>query len=129
MARIGIVVSMFNEDITRAMLERAKALIKVRGELGPVREVPGAYDIPLAVKQIIGEVDGVITLGAIIKGETKHDEVIAFALAQSLTQLSLDTGKPITLGVSGPGMSRKHAEDRKGAYATRAVEAVFQMLL
>ncbi|HXW02111.1 MAG TPA: 6,7-dimethyl-8-ribityllumazine synthase, partial [Candidatus Nitrosotenuis sp.] len=73
------------------------------------------------------EIDGVVTLGSIIKGQTKHDEVIANATAKSLTELSIKHQKPVSLGISGPGMQERHAYARIRPVAERAVEAVVKL--
>ncbi len=72
-------------------------------------------------------VDGVVTLGAIVKGQTKHDEVIAHSTAKALTQLSLKYEKPVSLGISGPGMQERHAHARIRPVAERAVEAIVKI--
>jgi 6,7-dimethyl-8-ribityllumazine synthase len=91
--------------------------------------VPGAYDMPIIVDALLNkkEIDAVVTLGAIIKGQTKHDEVISHAVAQALTELSLKYKKPVSLGISGPGMQEKHAYARIRPIAERAVEAVVKI--
>ena len=73
------------------------------------------------------DVGGVVTLGAIIKGQTKHDEVISTCTAKSLTDLSIKHQKPVTLGISGPGMQERHAYARIRPVAERAVEAVVKI--
>ena len=92
-------------------------------------KVPGAFDMPLVVDTLLQkkDVDAVVTLGAIIKGQTKHDEVIAHSTAQSLIQLSLKYQKPVSLGISGPGMQERHAYARIRPVAERAVEAVVKI--
>ncbi|HIH15953.1 MAG TPA: 6,7-dimethyl-8-ribityllumazine synthase [Candidatus Diapherotrites archaeon] len=97
--------------------------------LSQVLHVPGAYDLPLAVKKLLQrrDVDAVVTLGAVIAGETGHDEVILSALAPALTQLSLEFMKPVALGVIGPA-TEAQAEARAEEYPKRAVEAAVQML-
>ena len=91
--------------------------------------VPGSYDMPIIVDSLLAkkDVDGVVTLGTIIKGQTKHDEVIANATAKSLTELSLKHKKPVSLGISGPGMQERHAYARIRPVAERAVEAVVKL--
>jgi 6,7-dimethyl-8-ribityllumazine synthase len=90
---------------------------------------PGAYDMPIIVDSLLQkkDVDAVVTLGAIIKGQTKHDEVISHAAAQALTNLSLKYQKPVSLGISGPGMQERHAYARIRPVAERAVEAVVKI--
>jgi 6,7-dimethyl-8-ribityllumazine synthase len=85
--------------------------------------------MPIIVDSLLSkkEIDGVVTLGAIIKGQTKHDEVIAHSTAKSLTDLSLKHRKPVSLGISGPGMQERHAYARIRPVAERAVEAVVKI--
>ena len=89
-------------------------------------KAPGAYDMPVIVDALLQkkDIDAVVTLGAIIKGQTKHDEVIANSTAKSLTELSIKYQKPVSLGISGPGMQERHAYARIRPVAERAVEAV-----
>ena len=88
--------------------------------------VPGAYDMPIIVDALLKakNIDGVVTLGAIIKGQTKHDEVISHSTAKSLTEISVKYQKPVSLGISGPGMQERHAYARIRPVAERAIEAM-----
>ncbi len=128
--RIGIVCSEFNFDITQMMLERAKEHAKFLDvEVAEVMMTPGVYDIPLAVKKMIKDknIDGVVTIGAVIEGETEHDQVIIGQAARKITDLAVEYEKPIGLGISGPGMTRLQAEDRIER-AKDAVESVVKQL-
>ena len=91
--------------------------------------VPGSFDMPIVADALLrrGDIDGVVTLGAIIKGQTKHDEVIAHATAQALTDLSIKHGKPVSLGVTGPGMHIRHAFARIRPVAERAVTSILKV--
>ena len=112
---VAIAASEFNYDITLLMLERAKEEVAFLGAtLGPVVKTPGVYDLPLAVKALFGrsEVDAVVALGAVIEGETNHDEVVMNQAARKLADLSVEYGKPLGLGISGPGETRLQAQDR-----------------
>jgi 6,7-dimethyl-8-ribityllumazine synthase len=127
---IAIVVSEFNEEVTSRMLDVAKEkaeLMKLK--ILHICMVPGAYDMPIIVDSLLNkkDIDAVVTLGAIIKGQTKHDEVISHAAAQALTDLSLKHKKPVSLGISGPGMQERHAHARIRPVAERAVEAVVKI--
>jgi 6,7-dimethyl-8-ribityllumazine synthase len=127
---VGIVASEYNFDVTLLMLERAKEEVDFLGAvLGPVVRTPGVYDIPLAVKALFarGEVDGVVALGAVIEGETQHDEVVMNQAARKLTDLSVEYDKPVGLGISGPGETRLQAQDRI-ENAANAVRAVVKMV-
>ena len=127
---IAIVSSEFNEKVTSRMFsiaqEKAK-LLKIN--VKQTCKVPGAYDMPIIVDALLKkkEIDAVVTLGAIIKGQTKHDEVIANSTAKSLTELSVKYQKPVSLGISGPGMQERHAYARIRPVAERAVEAVLSI--
>ena len=123
-------VSEFNEKVTSRMLlvaqEKAK---KMKLKITYICNVPGAFDMPIIVNALLqkNSVDGVITLGAIIKGQTKHDEVIANSTAQALTHLSIKYQKPVSLGITGPGMQERHAYARIRPVAERAVEAIVKI--
>ena len=128
--RIGIVCSEYNYDLTKMMLERAKEHAKfLEVDIAKEIMVPGVYDIPLAVKSLLKDksIDGVVTIGAVIEGETEHDQVVIGQAARKITDLSVEYEKPVGLGITGPGMSRLQAEDRIER-AKDAVEAVAKQL-
>lgn len=91
--------------------------------------VSGCYDMPLIINELLKrrDVDAVITLGAIIKGETKHDEVIANSVAKSFIELSLKYRKPVILGIGGPDMTLEQAKDRVEIISSRTVIAAVNM--
>ena len=127
--KIGIVVSEFNYDITMSMLERARAHADFLGvAVERIVKVPGVYDIPLATKRLLSrdDIDAVVALGAVIEGETDHDDIVIQHAARKLTDLSLEFNKPVGLGITGPGMNRLQAEERI-ENARNAVEAVVKM--
>ncbi len=128
--RVGFVVSEFNDDITSKMLERAKKHAKSLGaDVKYICYVPGTFDMPLMIENLLKkkDIDAVVTLGAIIKGETRHDEIIAYNASRLIADLSLKYGKPVTLGVSGPDMNKSQARDRIDAVSVRAVTAAVRM--
>jgi len=124
------VVSEFNEEVTSRMLSVAQEkanLMKLK--IVYTCKVPGVFDMPIIVDELLKkkDVEGVVTLGAIIKGQTKHDEVISHSTAKSLTDLSIKYQKPVSLGISGPGMQERHAYARIRPVAEHAVEAVVKL--
>ncbi len=126
---IGIVVSEFNYDITMMMLERAKAHAEFLDvEVKEVVKVPGVFDMPLAIQKLLQrkDIDGVVTLGAVIEGETEHDDVVISHASRKIADLALQFDKPVSLGITGPGMSRLQAEERIER-ARAAVESVVKM--
>ena len=90
-------------------------------------KVPGVFDMPLVIDALLQkkDIDAIVTLGAIIKGQTKHDEIIADVVATRISKLSIKHQKPVSLGISGPGMSERQAFARIRPVSERAVEAVF----
>jgi len=127
---IAIIVSEFNNKITSRMhqvaLEKAKELkLNVKYQC----KVPGIFDMPLIIDILLQkkDVDAVVTLGAVIKGQTKHDEVIANSTANRISELSIKYQKPVSLGISGPGMAERQAYARIRPVAERAVEAVLSV--
>ena len=72
-------------------------------------------------------IDGVVTLGCVIEGETEHDDIVITNAARKITDLAVEYDKPVSLGITGPGMTRLQAEDRieKGR---DAVESVVKMM-
>ncbi|AEM37999.1 6,7-dimethyl-8-ribityllumazine synthase [Pyrolobus fumarii 1A] len=128
--RLAIVVSEFNYDITELMLKKALSHAKfLDAEVTYVVKVPGVYDAPYAVAELLEkpDVDAVAVIGAVIKGETKHDEVVANQAARKMLDLGVEKGKPVTLGVIGPGATRLQAQARVEEYARRAVEAAVKL--
>ncbi len=102
--RIAVVRSRFNEEIGRAALEACLARLAERGVRPSdltVVSVAGALEAPLAVQKLAatGRYDALIALGAVIRGETHHFEVVANESAAGLTQVQLDTGLPVANGI------------------------------
>jgi len=128
--KIALVVSDFNFDVTSLMLERARRHAEFLGaEVSHVVHVPGVYDMPLVVKSLLArnDIDGIAVIGAVIKGDTKHDELIANTTAGAVVDLALQFNKPVGLGITGPGMDRMQAFDRIDN-AKNAVESVLRLL-
>ena len=121
--RLGIIVADFNEKMTGKMLAKAEATASELGMETTVKHVPGVYDMPLQIKKMLPSVDAVVLLGVVKKGLTAHDVVVAENTARLAADLSLEFGKPVTLGVIGPDASLDVAADRLEEYAFRAVQA------
>jgi len=131
MVALGLVVAQFNKErpLTREMAERGReAAAEAGAEIVETVEVPGSYDTPLAADRLArrNDVDAVAVLGAIVTGDTDHDQVIADAAAQGLTGVSLERDTPVTLGIIGPGMSQAEAEERID-YGATAVESAISL--
>jgi 6,7-dimethyl-8-ribityllumazine synthase len=127
--KIAFVVSEFNYDVTMPMLEQAKQHAQFLGaEVVKEVQVPGVFDMPLAIKRLCErkDVDGVVALGAVIEGETEHDDIVIGHASRKIADLAVEYGKPVGLGITGPGMSRLQAEARINR-AKAAVEAVVKL--
>ena len=102
--RIGIVVARFNDAISRGLLEGARegfARLGVEPAAIDVAWTPGSFELPLVAKRLaeLGRYDAVICLGAVIKGETTHDQYVAGNAAAGIARAGLDTGVPVIFGV------------------------------
>ena len=134
--RIALVVSRFNEHVTRRLLEGALAALAGLGLCGedmPVAWVPGAFEIPGAGAKLLEKagIDAVIGLGCVIRGETPHFELVARAAAEGTLRVGLDHGKPFIFGVlavENEAQALARAEDGPGnkgrEAALTAVECV-----
>ena len=113
--KLGFVVAEFNRDLTYMMEIEGEEHAKFLGaEVTERIYVPGAYDMPLAIKKMLkdNKVDAVVTIGCVIEGATQHDEIVVQHAARKIIDLSLEFDKPVTLGISGPGMTRLEATER-----------------
>ena len=127
---IAIVVSEFNDKVTSRMLEVALEKAKsLKLNVKFTCKVPGVFDMPLIIDTLLEkkEVDGVVALGTVIKGQTKHDELIANVTATRITKLSLKHKKPVSLGITGPGIEERQAYARIRPVSERAIEAVMKI--
>ena len=102
--RVALVVSRFNDFVTEKLLDGAERCLERHGctaERRKVVRVPGAWEIPQAAKRLArgGGFDAIIGLGALIRGETPHFDVLAAEVARGLGQVGLDSGVPTIFGV------------------------------
>jgi 6,7-dimethyl-8-ribityllumazine synthase len=124
--RLGIVASRFNEVLAAQLLERARREAERLGAETSVLSVPGALEIPLALQWLAqsGRFDALVAVGAVIRGETYHFEVVANESARGLMDVALDSGVPIGNGIlTTDDEAQAEARLDKGAEAVRvAVE-------
>ena len=100
----GIVTSRFNSTVTESLLSGAVDCLRCHGVLEEditVVRVPGSFEIPMAARRLVRkkEIDAVICLGAVIRGETPHFDYIAGEVARGVGHLASDSGKVVTFGV------------------------------
>ena len=124
----GIVVSEWNEDITEALFEGAYDTLLEYGAL-PEHifryNVPGGFELSLGAQYMATEknIDAVICLGCVIKGETRHDEYIANAVAQGITDVSLKFNKPVIFGLLTTNNHEQAFERAGGRHGNKGDEA------
>ena len=137
--KIAIIISDYNKNVTKIMLSTASATAKKLGiEVSDTIHVPGALEIPFAMKNLIEsgkssgksgkKPDGIVALGAVIWGDTDHDIVVAHNCAALTLKLSLKYNVPLGFGVIGPRVKLPQAEKKAEEYSRRAVETVAEMI-
>jgi 6,7-dimethyl-8-ribityllumazine synthase len=125
--RLAIVASRFNEPIVSRLLDGALDCLREHGatqEIMVIR-VPGSWEIPVVARRLAlgGQVDAVIALGVLIRGETLHFELIAREVARGLARAAEESGIPVTIGVIA-AETRQQAIDRAGGlHGNRGREA------
>jgi len=130
---LAIVAAEFNPEVTDRMVEKALARAKERGvRVASLVRVPGTFEIPLTIQRLLerSDVDAAVAIGAVIKGETLHDEALMAAVPKALLDIGLRSGKPVGLGITGPGMTDEQALARvdKGAEAVDVALAMHEIL-
>jgi len=128
--RIGIVVARFNDLLTGELLKGALDCLERHGvDKVDVVKVPGSFEIPLAAKKLAERgYDAVLALGAVVRGETKHFDLVANEVAKGVAKVSLDTGVPVIFGVITvedelQGFNRAGVKSNKGfEYAMATLE-------
>ena len=117
--KVAVIASRFNDFITDRLIDGAVDCLVRHGaqeDQITVYRVPGSFELPLAAKKVVsaGNVDAVICLGALIRGQTPHFDFIASEVTKGIAQISLDSGVPVTFGVITAD-SLEQAVDRAGA--------------
>ncbi|HWO94285.1 MAG TPA: 6,7-dimethyl-8-ribityllumazine synthase [Dehalococcoidia bacterium] len=125
--RLAIVVARFNALVTERLLEGAREGLRrhgVRDEDVDEAFVPGSFELPLAARKLAatGRYDAVICLGAVIRGETTHDQYISSQAAAGIQRVALDCAVPVVFGVLTPN-TLEQAFDRAGGKSNKGHEA------
>lgn len=133
--KVVIVASRYNASICDALVQGALETLSAAGyaaESTPVVRVPGAWELPAAVKHVIkDDVVGVVALGCVIKGETTHDEHINRAVSLKLMEMGVETGLPIGFGLLTCNTLEQAIQRSGGNVGNKGVEtseAVLEML-
>ncbi|HLI72282.1 MAG TPA: 6,7-dimethyl-8-ribityllumazine synthase [Acidimicrobiales bacterium] len=138
-AQVAVVCAKFNGGITERLLQGALAGFDAHGvpaKAVALAWVPGAFELPLAARRLAesGEVDAVVALGAVIRGDTAHFDFVAGECASGLQRAALDTGVPVVFGVLTTETVEQAMErsaegvDNKGYEAARSALEMVDLL-
>jgi 6,7-dimethyl-8-ribityllumazine synthase len=132
-ARIAIAVARFNPEVTDLLLAGCRQALLDAGlseDRIAVHPVPGAWELPLAGRELAdsGRYDGVIALGAVVRGETAHFDFISAECARGLQQTMLETGIPMGFGVLTPENAEQAAERADPQRKNKGREAAMAVL-
>ena len=130
--RIALVLGQFHKAEAEAMQAEAELTANECGMLVAAAVwVPGSMETPLAAKRLLSrdDIDGLVVLGIIEHGETKHGIVMGSAVTSALIGLQLEFMKPVGMGILGPGIFPSQIPARTRPYARSATLAVHQMLV
>ena len=135
MKKILIINANYYDQITNKLVHKAKLYLKNKGVKLSLIDVPGVYEIPIAINKYIKKFDGVVVIGCVIKGKTPHFNLICNATFKSILNLSLIHNKPIGNGII-TALNKKQAYERcgiiksikpnKGYEAAKAVMSILQ---
>jgi 6,7-dimethyl-8-ribityllumazine synthase len=131
--RVAIVVAMFNDQITKRLADGALALAAeygVREDDIEVYWVPGAFEIPIVAQRLAedGEVDAVCAIGAVIRGETPHFELVSGETTRALMEIGRESGVPIGNGVIATNNLAQAEARAGGAVGNKGAEAMYAAL-
>ncbi len=129
--RLVIITGDFHKELAEEMIAAASAEASVAGaDIVATHRVAGSYEVPLITDAVLAstDVDAIIVLGYIERGETMHGEVMGYVVHEALMKLQLKYGKPIGIGLIGPGATPQQAEARKDGAARGAVRATVRSL-
>jgi 6,7-dimethyl-8-ribityllumazine synthase len=135
-AKIAIVLSEFNTPVITGLLKGAHAALQENGidvQGVPVVHVPGAFELPLLCQKLAPKYDGIIALGAVIRGETPHFDYVCSEAARGIMNVSLQTDTPVMFGVittntAEQAFARSSAAHNKGHDVTVALLKVLNVI-
>jgi 6,7-dimethyl-8-ribityllumazine synthase len=131
--QIGIVTTSWNAFITDELLQGSLDVLQNKGwqenQITAVR-CPGAFEIPFASRLLLPRVDGIIALGAVIRGETPHFDYICKAAAEGILELNMTQNKPVTFGVLTTDTAEQALErsNQKSKFGNKGADAALALL-
>lgn len=123
--RFAVIVSRFNEEVTERLLDGARQFLDQNGVGYEVFRVPGAFEIPLIAEVCAGseEFDGIVCLGAVIRGETAHFDFVAAECATGIREVSVSYAIPVGFGVLTTDNEEQALERAGGSHGNKGAEA------
>ena len=131
---IGIVVAEWNDDITSRLLEGALQALKENGVKTKnivVKHVPGAFELPLGCQFLLesdDSIDGIIAIGCVIQGETKHFDFVCQGTTQGIMSLNLEYNTPITFCLLTDNTKEQSLDRSGGKHGNKGVECAVAVL-
>lgn len=131
---IGIVVSEWNDDITLNLLKGAKQTLLDNGVEEDniiVKFVPGAFELPLACQWLLEsdeDIDGVIAIGCVIQGETKHFDFVCQAATEGIMRVNLEYNTPVTFCLLTDNTKQQSIDRSGGKHGNKGVECAIACL-
>jgi 6,7-dimethyl-8-ribityllumazine synthase len=131
--KIGIVVSEWNEKITLNLLEGAKTTLLYNGvneENINIQFVPGAFELPLGCQFMCkkGDVDGIIAIGVVIQGETKHFDFVCYAATQGIKDVNLKYNTPVAFCLLTDNNEKQSVERSGGIHGNKGIDCAVACL-
>ncbi len=130
--KVGIVVARWNSMVTDSLMDGAIAALKSKGlqdEQIVVVRCPGSFELPLAAQKLAehDDIEGVVTLGAVIRGDTPHFDYVCKAVTDGVLELNMKLGKPVIFGVLTTD-NVEQALQRSGNKGNKGAEAALSLL-
>lgn len=129
--RVAVAVARFNAPVTELMWEGCRRTLEAQGvEQITLVRVPGAFELPLTCQWLVrsARFDGVVALGAVVRGETAHFDFISAECTRGLAQVALDTATPVAFGVLTPENGEQALERADPARKNKGREAALAVL-
>lgn len=124
--QLAILTTSINPNTIALMLRAAQTEAKHLGaDIVSITKTVGCLDMPVVAQKLFQQdkIQGLVVLGAVAQGETKHDELVVNMMTSKIIDLSIKYSKPVGFGVIGPGAQPAQFKPRAAEYAKRAVEA------
>jgi len=131
--KIGIVVSIWNDEITSNLLSGALQALKDFGVLDTniiIKQVPGAFELPLGAQYLLSDasIDGVIAIGVVIQGETKHFDFVCSGATQGIMEVMLKFDKPVAYCLLTDNHIQQSIDRSGGIHGNKGIEAAIACL-